>query len=40
MVPEPSVLVALVQLVDRLPLPPVPPPAVGGARRSTRIGCS
>src|SRR5215218_8070644 len=25
MVPEPSVLVALVQLVDRLPLPPSPP---------------
>ncbi len=25
MVPEPSVLVALVQLVDRLPLPPAPP---------------
>jgi hypothetical protein len=29
MVPEPSVLVALVQLVDRLPLPPVPPRSRG-----------
>ena len=29
MVPEPSVLVALVQLVDRLPVPPPPPPRRG-----------